>query len=178
MRKGRGLAHELALTAYRRADEAGDVAATGKALSAAGEVLRSSLKLRQVLVHPGAPEARRVELLNRLAPLTPVARALVVALMARRMLGSLAAIARAYLLLAEAKAATVTARVETAAPLAKAEAAKLRSDLARALGRPVTLAVVRAPKLIGGLRIQAGELTVDGSVSGAFDRLASSLGTS
>lgn len=175
-RASKSFAHELALVAYRRAGEAGDQKATGAALAGAAAVLRSSLRLRQTLAHPGVAQAKRLELLGRLVELTPTARAVVVALLGRRLLGALGAVARGYATIADARAASVTAKVETAGALAAADEKRLAAALAEALGRPVTLSVRVNPRLLGGLRITAGELVVDGSVAGAFDRLAASLG--
>lgn len=175
MKSGRGLATELARTAFRQANAAGDVDATGKALETAAQVIRSSLTLRQVLQHPAIPAAKRAGLLARLAPGTGTAEDLLRVLLDRRQLGLLGQITRSFRAQADAARAAVPVRVESAVALSKADTARIADVMTAALKRPVTVSVAVRADVIGGLRIRAGELVVDASVSGAFDRLAQAL---
>lgn len=176
MKRGRALIHDLAGAAFRAAEADGSTEATGKALTHAAGVLRAHPRLRQSLLDPRLTADGRAGLLDLLGPLPDTARGLLGALTTRRRLGDAAAVARAYAALAAARATTVPVEVETAAPLSRADAARLQDVLARSLGRAVALSIVTRRSLLGGLRIRAGELVIDGSVQGGFDRLARELG--
>ncbi len=175
MKSGRALAHQLALAAYRQAEAAGDLDATVKALETGAAVIRSSLTLRQVLQHPAIPVAKRSALLARLAPGTGTSDDLLRVLLDRRQLGLLGQIVRSVRAMVEARRTAVAVRVESASTLSKTDVARIREVMAAALKRPVTVSVAVRADVIGGLRIKAGELVVDGSVAGAFDRLAAQL---
>jgi F-type H+-transporting ATPase subunit delta len=170
----RNLARDLGGLAYRKAAEAGSVEATGRSLRAAAARLRGSPRARQLLVHPLLPADRRDALIERLGAVG-VAGEVIRTLAARRRLGLMGAVVRAYESEAARSAARTAVVVETASRLSKAERAALAAALERGLGRPVSL-VVRANRgLIAGLRLRAGDLVVDGSALGALRRLERGL---
>lgn len=171
----RALQHEVALSAFRRAELAGDVEATGKTLKRAGTVVGRHFELRQVLLHPSLPVERKMELLRSLVPLVGTAEAVVRAVLERRFAGILPGVARLFSSIAEAQSATTAVRIEAAAPLSKPEVARIQETLERSMHRPVKLKVVTRRELIGGLRVVAGELVIDGTVKGALDRLEREL---
>lgn len=175
MKGSRALAHDLAAAGFRQAEADGTTAATGKALDRAAEVLREHPRLRQVLLHPHLSAAQRDAGLALLGTLTGAARGVLGALVTRRRLDAATAVARGFAAMQAARAAVVPVRVETAAALGRADAARLKDVLERGLGRKVSLAVTLRRSLLGGLRIRAGELVIDGSVAGAFDRLEQAL---
>ncbi len=175
MKNARTLTHYLAGAAFRSAEADGTTAATGKALAQAAAILRAQPRLRQVLLHPRLPVDRREGLLELLGPLTGTARGVLGVLVTRRALGQAAAVARSFAALAEAHAATVPVQVESAAALSRADAVALQGILERGLGRSVRLSVTVRRTLLGGLRIRAGEMVIDGSVAGALDRLGREL---
>jgi F-type H+-transporting ATPase subunit delta len=53
---------------------------------------------------------------------------------------------------------------------------ELSSILGEKLGREVKISSEEDPGLIGGVRIRAGDLVIDGSVAGQLSRLANELG--
>lgn len=57
-----------------------------------------------------------------------------------------------------------TARVESAVPLAEAQQAAIKANLARRYGEGLIFAFAPVPGLIGGLRVQVGSDVFDGSV--------------
>ncbi len=69
----------------------------------------------------------------------------------------------------------VNAEVTSAYPLSDDQQKTIAASLKRRLGREVTLNCVTDPALIGGAVIRAGDLVIDGSVTGQVDRLASAL---
>jgi len=64
--------------------------------------------------------------------------------------------------------------VETAAPLAPAEAAALRSALQSTYGPDLTAEFRNSPDLIGGMRVRVGSDVVDGSVRARLETLKNS----
>lgn len=171
----RALQHQLALMAFRQAETAGDVEETGRTLERAGSIVRRHFDLRQVLMHPSVPAERKLELVRALVPVKGTAEAVLRAVLDRRLAGLLSGVARAFGAVAAAQSATATVRVEAAAPLAKAEVARIQETLERSMHRPVRLKIVTKRELIGGLRVVTGELVIDGTVKGALDRLGREL---
>ncbi|MEK7474584.1 MAG: ATP synthase F1 subunit delta [Candidatus Coatesbacteria bacterium] len=173
----RALAHQLALLAFRQAEVEGDVEATGTTLARAGGIVSRHFELRQVLLHPSVGAERKLELLGRLLPLAGTGASVLRAVLERRLAGMLSGISRAYGGIAAAQSATATVLVEAAAPLTRRDVARIRETLERSMHRPVALKVVTRRELIGGLRVVAGELVIDGTVKGALDRLERELVT-
>lgn len=69
----------------------------------------------------------------------------------------------------------VQADVASAFPLSPEQQAAIAESLQRRLGREVTLECRIDESLIGGAVIRAGDLVIDGSVTGQMDRLAAAL---
>ena len=70
---------------------------------------------------------------------------------------------------------TVEAEVITAFPLNDTQKDSLVSALKQKLGREVSLAVQTDESLIGGAIVRAGDMVIDGSVTGHLDKLAQAL---
>ena len=68
-----------------------------------------------------------------------------------------------------------TARVESPLPLAEAEQAAIRANLARRYGDGLIFSFTQASGLIGGLRVQVGSDVFDGSVQARLAGLESSF---
>jgi len=118
---------------------------------------------------------RKFELLEGLAPLTQASTAVVRTLITRRSLGLAGGVARSFEALRAARSRETLVVVRAAGALSATERAQLSAVLARTLGKPVKLAVSTDRSLVGGLELRIGETIVDGTVSGAFDRLEQSL---
>lgn len=174
MKGGKALQHELAQAAWRAAGEAG-AAAAGRSLTAVAKLLARSAKLRQILLHPAVAWPRKLELLHALAPLTDASTAVVRTLITRRALGLVGGVARSFEALRAARSRETYVMVRAAGALTAAERNQLSAVLAKALGKPVKLAVSTDRSMIGGLELRIGETIVDGTVKGAFDRLEQSL---
>ena len=69
----------------------------------------------------------------------------------------------------------VHAEVVSAFPLTKEQQRRIAQALAARLGRKVELACRTDESLVGGAIVRAGDLVVDGSVTGHLQRLASAL---
>jgi F-type H+-transporting ATPase subunit delta len=93
-----------------------------------------------------------------------------------RRLGVLPQVADLYETLRAEHAGTIDVQVTSAFPLRPDQAKALEASLAKKLGRTVRLSSEQDPELIGGLRIRAGDLVIDGSVAGQLGKLANELG--
>ncbi len=70
---------------------------------------------------------------------------------------------------------TVEAEVTSAFPLSDAQIKSMTDALKKRLGREVTLKASVDESIVGGAIIRAGDLMIDGSVSGQLDKLATTL---
>lgn len=68
-----------------------------------------------------------------------------------------------------------TARVESPVPLAEAEQAAIRANLARRYGEGLMFSFTQTPGLIGGMRVQVGSDVFDGSVQARLAGLETSF---
>lgn len=66
--------------------------------------------------------------------------------------------------------------VTSAFALQPAQEKQLAEALKRKLGREIHITSVRDPDLIGGFRLRAGDMVIDGSVAGQLHQLANELG--
>ncbi len=71
---------------------------------------------------------------------------------------------------------TVEVDLTTAYPLKPAQEQVLAEALKAKLGREVRIQAHEDPALIGGFRLRAGDMVIDGSVAGQLDQLAHELG--
>ena len=71
---------------------------------------------------------------------------------------------------------TLDVTVTTAFALQPEQEQQLSEALKRKLGRDVRLSSHEDPELIGGFHVRAGDLVIDGSVSGQLHQLANELG--
>ena len=71
---------------------------------------------------------------------------------------------------------TLTVQVTSAFALDAAEEQALAEALKRKLGREIRIASEQDSELIGGFRLRAGDMVIDGSVSGQLSQLANELG--
>jgi F-type H+-transporting ATPase subunit delta len=71
---------------------------------------------------------------------------------------------------------TIDVVVTSAFELKPAQEQQLAEALKRRLGREIRITSEHDPELIGGFRLRAGDIVVDGSVSGQLTQLANQLG--
>jgi len=91
-------------------------------------------------------------------------------------LGVTAEIADAYGQRKAEHEGTVDVQVTTAFELKPAQEQKLSDALKAKLGREIRINNDVDPELIGGFRLRAGDMVIDGSVSGQLSQLAHELG--
>ena len=71
---------------------------------------------------------------------------------------------------------TLDVQVTSAFELMPAQEQQLADALKRKLGREIRITSEQDPELIGGFRLSAGDMVIDGSVSGQIGKLAQDLG--
>ena len=71
---------------------------------------------------------------------------------------------------------TLDVHVTSAYAVSAAQAKELATALKRKLGRDVQITSEKDPSLIAGVRIQAGDLVIDGSFKSQLEKLATELG--
>ena len=172
---GRALQHQLAIAAWRRAQSGGSEEATGKALAAVAAALKASPRLRQILLHPGVDQDRKVALMGSVVTMDAVAEAVLRAAIGLRAVAVMGGVSREYAGLRTSRTKEISVVVWTADKLDRNETAILRAGLETALSRPVKLEIATKKNLIGGLLVRIGEKTVDGTVKGALERLERKL---
>lgn len=155
-----------------------------------GEVLRAGLD-RLVAILTATPDAaallvnrtvavaRRRELLDRIlaAAGTPrTAANLARLLLDRGRMGDLASIASAFGLLLDERSGKVEGTIAAATALSAADIDRIAAALGTRLGKTVTLRAEVDPALLGGLKVQIGNLIFDASVRNHLARLREQLG--
>ncbi|MCW8987138.1 MAG: F0F1 ATP synthase subunit delta, partial [Gammaproteobacteria bacterium] len=70
---------------------------------------------------------------------------------------------------------TVEAEVTSAFPLSETQIQQMTKALKKRLGREVNLVTHVDDSIVGGAIIRAGDMVIDGSVSGQLDKLATTL---
>ena len=71
---------------------------------------------------------------------------------------------------------TLDVEVASAFKLMPAQEQQLADALKRKLGRDIRITSTEDPELIGGFRLRAGDMVIDGSVAGQLGKLANELG--
>lgn len=71
---------------------------------------------------------------------------------------------------------TIDVHITSAFPLNAAQSQQLEAALKQKLGRDVRISSDQDPELIGGFRLRAGDMVIDGSVAGQLEKLANELG--
>jgi ATP synthase F1 delta subunit len=140
-------------------------------LAVAGSLVREHPKLRQVLLHPTFPVARKLDLAGRVMKVCAPVKELLSTLIELRALRIIGRVARAYRSIRAAKASEAAVAVFSAVRLSAAECGQIRDALEHCLGKPVKLVVKTDRNLLGGVLVKAGERIIDGTIKGAFDRL-------
>ncbi len=139
--------------------------------------LVSDAQLQQILVNPGLAQAQKADLVTDIAGthLSQEGRNLVRLLAQNTRLMLLPEIQALFQHYQAAAQGTVTVHLTTAYALASADQVQLTEVLQSRLGRTVALHNEVDAELIGGFRIRAGDLVIDGSVAGQLQQLAHAL---
>jgi F-type H+-transporting ATPase subunit delta len=134
-------------------------------------------QLKKVLANPGLARVQKADLILDIAGehLTRDGKNLVRLLAQNTRLALLPEIHALFQRYQAAAQGTITVRLVTAYALEAVDQDKLTSALQQRLGRTVVLQSEVDANLIGGFRIRAGDLVIDGSVAGQLQQLAHAL---
>ncbi|RIL07600.1 MAG: ATP synthase F1 subunit delta [Proteobacteria bacterium] len=134
--------------------------------------------LADVFIRPLHPARERLAALAQLAGplgLSPLVANFCAFLIDQRRTRDLAGIRDEFVRLAEEAAGRVRGEIVTAAPLEQSQLERIRSALARRLGRQVDLEIRVDPGLVGGLVARVGDLVFDGSLRSQLEQLRAQL---
>ena len=137
-----------------------------------------SKELREVLLNPSLPTAKRVAILdavNRRIGCGPKVRNFLAVLISRERLAALSEIVEEYRLEMNRRLEISDAEVLTARPLQEQERAKLEREVAELAGTRVNATFRQDKSLIGGAIVRIGSTIYDGSVRGRLERLRERL---
>jgi len=137
-----------------------------------------SKELREVLLNPSLPTAKRAAILdavNRRISCGPKVRNFLAVLISRERLAALSEIVEEYRLEMNRRLEISDAEVLTARPLQDQEREKLEREVAQLAGTKVNATFRQDKSLIGGAIVRIGSTIYDGSVRGRLERLRERL---
>jgi F-type H+-transporting ATPase subunit delta len=137
-----------------------------------------SKDLREVLLNPSIPTAKRVSILdavNRRIGCGPKVRNFLAVLISHERLAALDEVIEEFRLEMNRRLSISDAEVVTARPLQDQERAKLEREVAGLAGTRVNATFRQDKSLIGGAIVRIGSTIYDGSVRGRLERLKERL---
>lgn len=137
----------------------------------------NDLNVRRLIVSPRVTDAQRVAIVAEVAGLKPEDKAvnLLRELARNKRLGVLPEIAALYEVLRAEAERSLQAEVVSAFDITGEQKQQLAAALKKRLDREVTLICRTDESLIGGAIVRAGDLVIDGSVTGKLGKLAVAL---
>ena len=138
----------------------------------------ASKDLREVLLNPSIPAAKRVSVLdavNRRIGCGPKVRNFLAVLISHERLAALNEMIEEFRLEMNRRLSISDAEVVTARPLQEQERAKLEREVAELAGTRVNATFRQDKSLIGGAMVRIGSTIYDGSVRGRLERLKERL---
>jgi F-type H+-transporting ATPase subunit delta len=138
----------------------------------------ASKDLREVLLNPSIPAAKRVSVLdavNSRIGCGPKVRNFLAVLISHERLAALSEIIEEFRLEMNRRLSISDAEVVTARPLHDQERAKLEREVAELAGTRVNATFRQDKSLIGGAMVRIGSTIYDGSVRGRLERLKERL---
>ena len=137
-----------------------------------------SKELREVLLNPSFPTAKRVSILDKVngrVGCGPKIRNFLAVLISHERLTALNEILEEYRLEMNRRLSISDAEVVTARPLQDQERAKLEGQVSELAGTRVNATFRQDKSLIGGAIVRIGSTIYDGSVRGRLERLKARL---
>ncbi|KAF0191772.1 MAG: F-type H+-transporting ATPase subunit delta [Gammaproteobacteria bacterium] len=137
----------------------------------------NDLNVRRLIVSPRVTDDQRVAIIAEVAGNRPGDKAvsLLRVLARNRRLGVLPEIAALYEKLRAEAERSMQAEVVSAFEITEEQKQRLAAALKKRLGREVSLTCRTDESLIGGAIVRAGDLVIDGSVTGKLGKLAVAL---
>lgn len=169
-----GIAERYASAVYELADERKALNSVADDLRAMRAMLLESDDLQRVVRSPllaRNEQGRAMEAVLAKAGLSTITRHFVGLVARNRRLFALTAIIDAYLATLASRRGEVTAEVSSAAPLADTQATALQAQLAKVMGKTVSLDCKVDPSLLGGLVVRIGSRMFDSSLKSKLQKL-------
>jgi len=147
-------------------------------LRSVSEVIAESMQLRNALLSPAVPAARKRAVMGRVAePLgvSKTVRNFLFVVIDHRRVVELAAMVEAFEMLLDQRLGFVRADVASARELSDTQRASLEVELSRLSGKKAKLSFTTDPTLVAGAVARVGSRSYDGSVRGQLQRLRARL---
>lgn len=141
-------------------------------------VVQSSPELRNVLLSPAVPAARKRAVVERLAEamqLHRLVRNFLMILVDRRRLPLLSEARQAFEVILDERLGIMRAEVRSATTLSGEQEQTLAGELTRLTGKKVRIDFVVDPSLLGGVTAKIGSTVYDGSVRAQLETLRGRL---
>ena len=170
------IARPYAQAVFALAQEKGELAEWSQMLRFAA-VVAADAEMLAMIDSPRVDSSQLASLFNEIGAeqLNDDAKNLIRVLAENHRLQLLPEIAALYEKERAAVEGTIVAEVITATTLSEARQNEIAAALTKRLGRDVTLACRIDESLLGGAVIRAGDVVIDGSVTGKLNKLANAL---
>jgi F-type H+-transporting ATPase subunit delta len=174
------VARPYAQAIFELARESGTLSVWSEVLSTAGEAVQVA-EIAVLLDTPGSDIGRLADLIAELAVQAAAQapgeeiRNLLQLIAENRRLRALPAIAARFEKLRADAENTLDVMLTAATPVDPAQQARMAEALKKRFGREINLQFKLDENLIGGARLQADDLVIDGSVRTGLEKLASAL---
>lgn len=171
------LARPYAEAVFARAQESGQLDQWSGTLALLSQVVRDPA-IAEVLSNPAVDQGERVRLLLEIGgdQFSAEAQNLVRVLVENQRLSVVPEIHSLFLEMKNAHEGVQEVEVVSAYPLEPELESELATALKRKLGREIQINSRQDPDLIGGVKIRAGDMVIDGSIAGQLARLTNELG--
>lgn len=171
------IARPYAEAVFARADETNSLDAWSETLALLAQVVEEPT-MKAVIADPKFNQASLSELLIEIGgeQLNEEGQNLVKLLVQNNRLPVMSDIAALFEALKAEKQSVLNVHVRSAFALDEVQEKQIADALKAKLGRDVTISSEEDASLLGGVHIRAGDMVIDGSVSGQLQQLANELG--
>lgn len=170
------IARPYAQAAFDIAQEKGDLKGWSEMLQLIAAV-STDATMQNMIGNPSIEREKIVEIINDVCAdnLNDAGKSFVKVLAENNRLNVVVEIAERYEEHRAEAERTVEAEVTSAFPLSDAQVKQMAEALKKRLGREVNLVTSIDETIVGGAIIRAGDMVIDGSVSGQLEKLATTL---
>lgn len=171
------IASRYAAAIYELAKEKKEQVIIGQQIQSVREVLTSDDSIMTVMNHPKVPKDKKKTVVAEIAKeVSPIVSNLLHILVDNGRLSIFPALAKAYMDIRNEEEGVMDAIAYTATPLSEEEIAQLNKVFAPKVGKKALLITsVVDPAILGGVKLQIGNVIYDGSLKGQLQRLERQL---
>jgi F-type H+-transporting ATPase subunit delta len=142
------------------------------------DALNTSRELREFLDNPAVEAARKLKVLDALAPrigMYPQVRNFIAVILDHRRLGEFNDIIHEYRRISDERAGITEAHITSARPLDAIARTQLEGQISKLAGGPIRASYAEDPALLGGAVVEIGSTVYDGSIKAQLDQLKNRL---